>query len=390
MLFFMAVFMALWGWGPESRAGGRSVQKGEMTAIDLESRTCVVEVPLNGRLYTVGGIIVPDAVLKKGGRRIGLENFCAGDRVKVGWRKDRAGHRIDLLEAMDRSSGEGPVKSPSSGQSNFLLGSLQHHIIQKKETLLDIARQYNLGFNEIQDLYPDLDPWIPPEGTELIIPSQRILPQVKEKGIVINLAEMRMYYFPDGGESVRTYPVGLGDKEWTTPLGRFRIGEKRIHPAWYIPPSLQYKYPAKVIPPGPDNPLGQYWMGLEGTDYGIHGTDIPWSVGRLVTHGCIRMYPEDISQLFKLVKPGTEVRIIYEPVKIGRVCGRVYVEVHRDIYGRLEDLTAYGYERLREKGLLECVDQDKFRQALELRDGLPRDVGLFPQGDDLKAAYQQR
>jgi L,D-transpeptidase ErfK/SrfK len=109
-------------------------------------------------------------------------------------------------------------------------------------------------------------------------------------------------------------------------------------------------------------------MDLEGTDYGIHGTDIPWSIGRLVTHGCIRMYPEDIPQLFKLVKPGTEVRIIYEPVKIGRVSGRVYVEVHRDIYNRIEDLTAYGYKRLGQKGLLESVDLDKFRQALDLQE----------------------
>jgi len=380
LLFFVALiiafFMVFAERIPESKAIERSLQKGEITGIDLDQRTFVIEVLLNEDLYTVGGVVSTDAVLKKGGLKTGLESFRIGDTVRVGWRKDKSGHKIQYLEAVN----EPPSRRQEQILWDVLWGTPQSHIIQDKETLLDIARQYNLGFNEIEDLYPYLDPWIPPAGMELIIPTQRILPDLKAGSIVINIAEMRLYYLPDGdsGIGIMTYPVGLGDKDWTTPLGRFKIGEKRTNPAWHIPPSLQYKYPVKVIPPGPDNPLGKYWMRLEGTDYGIHGTDIPWAIGRLVTHGCIRLYPEDIIRLFKLVKPGTEVRIIYEPVKIGLVSGRVYAEVHRDIYDRIEDLAAYGQKRLREDGLLESVDPSKFRQALELQDGMLRDITLNP------------
>ena len=313
----MTVFIALWGWGPEGKAGERSFH------------------------------ISSDVVVK-----------------------------ITSLETVALPPGKTAEKYVHSPPADRLLGTLQHHVVQKKETLLDIARQYDLGFNEMQELYPHVDPWIPPEGMQLVIPSQHIIPESEAKGIIINVPEMRMYYFPAGVESVRTYPVGLGERDYPTPVGTFRIGKKRINPAWHIPSSLQYKYPVKVMPPGPDNPLGKYWMRLEGTDYGIHGTDIPWAIGRLVTHGCIRMYPEDIPQFFKLVKPGTMVRIIYEPVKIGWISGRIFVEIHRDIYNRIEDLAAYGWERLREKGLLESVDQDRFRRALDLQDGLPTDITL--------------
>ena len=353
-----------------------SVGVGEIRYLDLVSRTCVVEVPIRAQLFTVGGFVSPEASLKKGGLKTGLEDFKVGDKVKTGWCKGKSGHRIYSLDNLCQSSGVNRKKEIPSRVDNHLLGIPQRHVIQNKETLLDIARQYNLGYNEIQDLYPQLDPWIPPVGMELIIPSQRILPDIRSGGIVINVAEFRLYYFMKGKSPVMTFPVGLGDREWTTPLGEFRIGEKRTNPTWYIPPSLQHKYPIKAIPPGPDNPLGDYWMGLEGTSYGIHGTDIPWSIGRLVTHGCIRMYPEDIPHLFNLVKPGTAVSIIYEPIKIGLVYGRVYVEVHRDIYDRIEDMNVYGIELLREKGLLDSVDLDKFKQALDLQDGLPRDITL--------------
>jgi L,D-transpeptidase ErfK/SrfK len=360
----------------EAKAQGLTFKSVEIASTDFDIRACVAQIPPDGRLYTVGGIVCSDAVLIKGALRAGLEDFGAGDRAKAGWGKSRTGRKTESLAAMGLPPGAKAEKTATSPVESALLGTPQRHVIQNKETLLDIARQYNLGFNEMQDLYPHLDPWIPPVGVELVIPSQRLLPDLKTEGIVINLAEFRLYYFMKGKNPVLTFPVGLGNKDWPTPVGKFRIGEKRKNPTWYIPPSLQHKYPVKAIPPGPDNPLGKYWMGLEGTYYGIHGTDIPWSIGRLVTHGCIRMYPEDIPQLFKLVKPGTEVRIIYEPVKIGRVSGRVYVEVHRDIYNRIEDLTAYGYKRLGQKGLLESVDLDKFRQALDLQDGLPWDITL--------------
>ena len=355
-------------------------KQGEISGIDPETLSYVVEVPMGSRLYTVGGKLSVDAVLKKGKTKGLPKDFKVGDIVKIGWGKNRRGHIIKYLELTDAPSWSITHKNKLLSHNDIMQGALKTHVIRNKETLLDIARDYDLGFNEIQDLYPDLDPWIPPVGKELVIPSQRLLPASQGDGIVINIAEFRLYYYRKGVEEVLSFPVGLGDQEWTTPVGKYNIGEKRKDPKWFIPASLQYKYQEKIMPAGPDNPLGEYWMGLEGTSYGIHGTDIPWSVGRLVTHGCIRLYPEDIKKLYNIVKPGTIVTIIYEPVKIGFISGRVYVEVHRDIYGRFGDLTDYGYLCLHKKGLFERVDHIKFKKALELQDGLPKDVTLSEGG----------
>ena len=246
--------------------------------------------------------------------------------------------------------------------------------MKKRETLLDVAREYDLGFNEMHDLYPRLDPWLLQEGIVLSIPSQWILPARDFRGIVINVAELRLYYyFEDGGPRVMTFPVGIGDRDWPTPTGNFTVQEKRVHPTWFIPQSLLEKYKVKSIPPGPDNPLGEYWMGI-GHDYGIHGTDLPWSVGRLVTHGCIRLYPEDIEQLFKCVKIGTRVRIIYEPVKIALVGERCYAEVHKDVYGRMGDMLGYGFRLLMAERFAHKVDLRAFYKALVEQNGLPVDV----------------
>jgi len=257
-----------------------------------------------------------------------------------------------------------------------ILGALRWHRISEKETLLDIARMNDLGFNEIIDLYPNLDPWNPPGGKELLIPSQWILPDSSRKGIVINVPEMRLFFFIDSGKRLRvkTFPIGIGDIEFPTPVGNYTIGSKRTNPAWFIPPSLQAKYSVKVLPPGPENPLGAYWMNLENSMYGLHGTDIPWSIGHLVTHGCIRLYPEDIEVLYPMVKTGTKVEIRYDPIKIVIVKNRIYIEVHRDVYDKIDDFTAYGKGLLKKKGLGQRVDRKKFLRALERRDGMPVDI----------------
>jgi L,D-transpeptidase ErfK/SrfK len=266
-----------------------------------------------------------------------------------------------------------PSHLQPSGQT--LIGFPQEHVIQTKETLLDVARQYDLGFNEISDLYPRLNPWIPPRGTRLVIPSQWVLPEETiGDGILINVAELRLYYRDKNSNRIMTFPIGIGDKDAETPEGVYSIQSKTANPTWTIPPSLQYKYAVASMPPGPNNPLGDYWMGLGGSHYGIHGTDIPWSVGRLVTHGCIRMYPEDIAILFKAVPVGTRVKIIYEPVKIAWSMDRIFVEVHKDIYGRVGDLMSYGYALLHAKKIVQHVDPKKYRRALRLKNGMPVDV----------------
>lgn len=259
-------------------------------------------------------------------------------------------------------------------EAKTVLGLPQKHVVQAKDSLIDMAREYKLGFNELSDLYPHLDPWIPPAGMTLIIPTQWILPDTEVDGIVINVAELRLYHFMKKIRMVKTYPIGIGREGWFTPLGNFRITSKRIHPTWYVPPSLQEKYGIKTMPPGPDNPLGDYYMGLSNMEYGIHGTNFPWAVGRLVTHGCIRLYPEDIIELFQSVQVGTSVTIIYSPVKFGIISGRIYVEVHQDIYHKIPDLAEHGRHLLMEKGLMGKVDMVKFQAALNRKDGLPVDI----------------
>jgi len=265
-------------------------------------------------------------------------------------------------------------KLPMDSKADTVIGLLGEYTIKEKDTLLDVARDHDLGFNEMENLYPNIDPWVPKVGTKLIIPSQWILPQTQQFGIVINIAEMRLYFFLKYSSMVRTYPIGIGDQGWFSPEGSFRITEKRNKPTWYIPESLQEKYQMKVMPPGPDNPLGDYWLGLSIPGYGIHGTNFPWAIGRLVTHGCIRLYPEDIEKLFVVVKIKTPVEFIYEPVKVGWKQGRIFLEVHPDVYQKVPDLTGYGLKKIKSLGLTERVNQDLIVKTLEEKQGIPVDV----------------
>lgn len=281
--------------------------------------------------------------------------------------------------------------------TDTIIGYPVQYVVKQRDTLLDIARDFGLGINELENLYPKMDPWLPPPGKKMVLPVMWILPPVERTGIVINIAELRLYYFIDGKESaenfrislqqehgehgfpdtrfVQTYPVGIGDEKFKTPPGLYRVIEKRDNPYWYIPPSLHEKYaPLKVVPPGPDNPLGDYWIGI-GNSYGIHGTNIPWSIGRLATHGCLRLYPEDIEVLFPSVPVGTPVRIIYEPVKIGFRQGKIYAEIHRDIYKKIDDFHQYGLLKLRDSGFMDAVDLESFKAELKQKSGIPVEVG---------------
>ncbi|SFM44319.1 L,D-transpeptidase family protein [Thermodesulforhabdus norvegica] len=271
-----------------------------------------------------------------------------------------------------------------------VVGNIVYHVTKKGETLLDIARAYGLGFNELQLIYPSMDPWIPPIGKKLMVPTMWILPPLRNDGIVLNIPELRLYFFSSRDGTVQTYPVGIGDEGWETPVGTYRIGEKRVKPTWYIPPSLREKYGRSMIPPGPDNPLGDYMMKLAGTSYGIHGTNMPWGVGRLVSHGCIRTYPEHIEVLFPQVKTGTRVDIIYEPIKWGTRNGRIFVEVHPDVYKRIPDFLSYAYEKLKQCPFgRDNVNEARYYLAVKLKNGLPFDVTGSPLKslDALKGAY---
>ena len=271
----------------------------------------------------------------------------------------------------------------SYSANKTLVGAIRHHVVAPKETLLDIARKFDLGYLEITGPYPDMDPWNPGPGQNLVIPTQWILPSTKLHGIVINLPEMRLYHFFPKISMVITYPVGIGVIGWETPGAVAHVIDRQVNPTWTVPKSLRAKYGTASIPPGPNNPLGKYWIGLSLKGYGIHGTNFPWGVGRLVSHGCIRLYPEDIAILFKNISVNTPVEIIYEPVKIGIRDHNIFIEVHPDIYKRIPDIQTQTIHRLQELGWLRSVSVAKVNDALEKQSGVPIRVGFLKKGGDV-------
>jgi L,D-transpeptidase ErfK/SrfK len=266
------------------------------------------------------------------------------------------------------------LKGEADPSASTVIGEFRDYVIKEKDTLLDIARNFDLGYLDIILFHPDIDPWIPPPGKTIAIPTAWVLPDVEKKGIVINIPELRLYLFFNDIHMVKTYPIGLGVLDAPTPFGSFTIVEKTKNPTWNIPASLQEKYGRTSIPPGPENPLGDYRLRLSRHDYGIHGTNAPWGIGRLVSHGCIRLYPEDIEELFSEVEVGTPVEIIYEPIKIGFKDGRIFIEVHPDLYNEISDPLLYAAKKLFSYRIWEEVDLDLLVQALEEQRGVPVDI----------------
>lgn len=222
-----------------------------------------------------------------------------------------------------------------------LVGEIQTTIVNEQDTLLDIARVYGLGFNEITAANPGIDPWLPKAGTQVVLPTQFILPDGPRKGIVVNLAEMRLYYFPetqDGQvEEVITFPIGIGRQGWETPVGEYHVLQKLENPSWTMPTSVYEEAvengnkPNRLVPPGPDNPLGEFAIQLNADSLLIHGTNMPFSIGMRVSRGCLRLYPEDIRSLVGVVKKGTMVHIVEEPYKVSYEKETLFIEAHEPV-----------------------------------------------------------
>ena len=272
-----------------------------------------------------------------------------------------------------------------------LIGDMQAYRIRKGDTLFDVARQYSLGYNEIVDRNPGLDVWLPPPGSIVLLPTEWVLPCCARKGLVINIPEMRLYYYrPTAGNpsaaEVITYAVGLGRDDWQTPQGKFKVRDKTENPTWVIPESIRKEHIEErgdsrtSIPGGaPDNPLGKHRLSLSMPgSYGIHGTDIPWGVGMQVSHGCIRLYPEDIARLFPEVPVGTPGEFVYQPVKIGIRNGEVYVQVTRDIYGLTPAIWKEASAMLDRLGVSDRVDRERLMDALSRPIGIPVKVTGTP------------
>lgn len=272
-----------------------------------------------------------------------------------------------------------------------IIGELRWTKTREGQSLLDIARAFDVGHDQLLSANPHLNRWVPPVGADVLIPSRYILPPGPRHGIVLNLAELRLYYYPPRSGTVLTYPVSIGDINWKTPRGTTSIVAKEIDPAWSPTASIRREHreegdelPA-VIPGGSeDNPLGHYALKLGIPSYLIHGTNEAraFGIGMRVSHGCIRLYPEDIEDLFYSVAIGTTVRIIDAPIKIGWRGEFLYLEVHRpfEVDERLalpepswEDLeTLLGYS-LRDETR---VDSTRTLSVFERGNGIPVPIGI--------------
>ena len=273
-----------------------------------------------------------------------------------------------------------PVALPAATalHADGFVGHLRQYQVQHNQSLIEIARQYDLGFNEIADANPGIDPFIPKAGTIITIPTAWIPPAVSTiPSIVVNIAELRLYLFQKKrlGTFV-TYPIGIGDEGRDTPVGIYTVIEKIENPAWHVPKSIRVRSPdfPEIVPPGPKNPLGSHALRLSRNDILIHGTNRPWGIGRRSSHGCLRLYPEDIKKLFKLVPEGMRVLIVNQPIKVGARGNKVFVEVHR--YGPKEPGVVEALRLLAHRRLVGRTDFSKLMRAVKEKKGMPIDVTL--------------
>lgn len=212
-----------------------------------------------------------------------------------------------------------------------VIGELRRYSAKETDTFVDVARRFGLGYAEMVAANPSVDPWVPALGVDILLPTAHVLPKAQRNGIVINLAQQRLFFFPSGETGViATFPIGIGRDFHETRLGETYIAAKRVSPVWIPPPSVRRDKPylPKAVGPGPGNPLGDFALNLAWPLYVIHGTNQPYSIGRRVSYGCVRLYPEDIEKLFRTVTVGTVVTVVDQPVLLGWLGKTLCLEVH--------------------------------------------------------------
>ena len=281
---------------------------------------------------------------------------------------------------------------------NTVIGSIKIIYADERDTLLDIGRNHGFGYQDMKLANVNVDTWLPDDGQEVVLPSQFILPVASMDGIVLNVPEMRLYYYPpkEKGklQEVFTYPLGVGREGWNTPYIKTIIVEKKVNPNWYPPKSILKEHEEagdplpKIVKPGPENPLGNYAMRLGRRDYLIHGTNKPNGIGMRISHGCIRLYPEDIKELFSKVSLKTPVNIINQPYKIGVKNDVIYLEAHPFLD---EDKEKYENNLTSVIALIIKISNNRKYQidmrtayeAIKNPTGLPIAVGIYLNGLDV-------
>ena len=262
----------------------------------------------------------------------------------------------------------------------------------ESDTLSDVARAYDQGYMEMRWANPSIDPWLPGEETEIIVPSFYVLPEAPQHGIVVNVPEMRLYYFPSAKGKARrkvaTHPISIGRQQWTTPHGVTKIVAMVKDPNWYPPESIREEHAAegdplpRIVPAGPENPLGAFAIRLGLPGYLIHGTNRPYGIGMRVTHGCVRMYPKDVEQIFAKVKVGTPVHIVNQPYKVGVAHNKVYLEVHPHLTED-QDVFREQFSHVVKLIIAKTVGQDvqlnwrALQNVIVEKNGMPVSVGVI-------------
>ncbi|WP_339410835.1 L,D-transpeptidase family protein [Pseudomonas sp. EA_35y_Pfl2_R5] len=290
------------------------------------------------------------------------------------------------LAALFAVASANALEFPLPPPGEDIVGEVQ--VIQAKyeDTFADLGVVNDLGYLEMVVANPGVDAWLPGEGTEIILPTRYILPPGPREGVVINLAEYRLYYYPKGRDVVYTYPLGIGREGWSSPVANARITAKTPNPGWTPPKSILAEHAAAgdplpaYVPPGPDNPLGPYKLGLSVPGYLIHGSNKKFGIGMRVSHGCFRMLNHNVLKLASMVSVGTPVRIINEPYKFGRSGGKVYLEAHAPLDDSgdasvVDKHTAVINALLKNDQFADLrLDWDMLREVVAAEDGLPVEI----------------
>lgn len=265
--------------------------------------------------------------------------------------------------------------SPSPREA-FITGENAVHTVKPAESLFNIARIYGVSYPAIVRANGIKNPDIIFPEQKLVIPLKAIVPKAAELGLLINIPEFRMYVFKN---QILTgvYPVCIGLVTWQTPVGEFIVINKVVNPAWYMPPEMAERENVKreIIPAGPDNPLGDRWIGTSIKHTGIHGTNMPMSIGKALSHGCVRLYPENIHKVFEEIEVGYAGAFIYEPVKIYADEKEILIEVHPDVYSLISDIEEIARKKLEEMNLMDKINPEKLEEALDGISGIPVSIG---------------
>lgn len=281
-------------------------------------------------------------------------------------------------------------------KNDDVIGRLAVVRLEKGDTLPDIARHFSLGINSVSAANPGVDTWVPVAGERIVLPLSFILPDTARKGIVINLAAMRLFAFEENGHqlAVTTYPVGVGTSERPTPMGNMSVTRKKHRPTWYVPASIARDHRKKgdplppAVPPGPLNPLGKHALYLSEPSYLIHGTNKPASVGLRATNGCIRLYPEDIERLFENTRVKTPVHIVNQPYLVGMRDGIVYLEAHTPFEASGTSALKKLYAKLKhtEGKSGHAIDWDRVEDVLAEARGIPVPISAIRPGNRMDSA----